>query len=276
MIKKQIFRIVTLIFNNYYGQNLLEFIAKGNLALLGIGNGAGVQKSGEYGAIKSISKYWKGGKYIVFDVGANIGQFRNMASNVLKGRFTEDEFTIYSFEPSKSTYKLLKSNFNNLSAPYLNNCGLGNTLKKSILYYDKIGSGLASQSKRDLSFINIEMGIQEEIEIITLDSFCEEFKIAKIDLLKIDVEGYEMEVLQGASNMISSGLIMSIMFEFGGSNIDTRTFFKDFYNYFEDKGYQIHRITPAGYLFPLWSYKEMYEQFRTTNFLANLKDNKSL
>ena len=48
-----------------------------------------------------------------------------------------------------------------------------------------------------------------------------------IDLLKLDVEGNELLALKGLSDSIE--YIKIIQFEFGGSNIDSRTYFQDFY-----------------------------------------------
>ena len=268
MLLKTLFKATSIPFNNLIGQKFLESLSRGILALSGIGNGAGVDKSGESSAIKNIFRYEKKEHYTVFDIGANKGQFRKMAKETLLGELSNDGFVIYSFEPAKSTFEMLVKNFEEVERPYLKNLGLGKEKKRSTLYYDKLGSTLASQSKRDLSFANIEMTMEEQIEIDTLDSFCIENSISFIDLLKIDVEGYEMDVLQGAAQMIQAKKIKSIMFEFGGTNIDSRTYFKDFYHYFSKLEYKLYRITPLGYLYPLESYKEIYEQFKTTNYLA--------
>ena len=63
-------------------------------------------------------------------------------------------------------------------------------------------------------------------------------------------------------------MVDMVSFEFGGCNIDTRTFFKDFWYFFSEIEFSLFRITPSGYLFPLKSYQETYEQFRTMNFVA--------
>ena len=81
-------------------------------------------------------------------------------------------------------------------------------------------------------------------------------------------KGYELDVLQGANRMLSENRIEMITFEFGGGNIDTRTFFQDFYYSLTEHGMQISRITAGGHARKLSSYQEIYEQFRTTNFLA--------
>jgi hypothetical protein len=73
--------------------------------------------------------------------------------------------------------------------------------------------------------------------------------------------------------MFGDRKIRMVSFEFGGCNIDSRTYFQDFYYFFRDHGMkEIFRITPSGYLVPIHDYREIYEQFRTTNFLVLLGD----
>ena len=60
-----------------------------------------------------------------------------------------------------------------------------------------------------------------------------------------------------------------VTFEFGGCNIDTRTYFQDFWYFFREHGmHRVYRITPTGLLVPILGYREELEQFRTTNFLV--------
>jgi hypothetical protein len=61
-----------------------------------------------------------------------------------------------------------------------------------------------------------------------------------IDYVKIDVEGWELSVLQGFGDLVYNMRV--IQFEFGGSNIDTRTFFQDFWYFFKDHNFSIYRI----------------------------------
>jgi len=61
--------------------------------------------------------------------------------------------------------------------------------------------------------------------------------------------------------------IQIIQFEFGGCNIDTKTFFQDFWYFFKENGFAIYRISPKGPLL-LDKYREADETFRTTNYVA--------
>ena len=61
--------------------------------------------------------------------------------------------------------------------------------------------------------------------------------------------------------------ISVIQFEFGGCNIDTRTFFQDFWYFFQDNGFDIYRVSPIG-LIKVKKYNERDEIFTTTNYIA--------
>ena len=140
----------------------------------------------------------------------------------------------------------------------------------SILFSNESGSGLASLTKRKLDHLEIDFNIEEEIRLIQFkDYWNEEINSEFIDLFKIDVEGHELDVLKGIGEKISN--IKLIQFEFGGCNIDTRTFFQDFWYFFNKNNFKIFRISPFG-LIELSKYKEIYESFTTTNFLCLNKE----
>ena len=237
-------------------QNMLEKLVFLCEYFMGMGSGSTTSSSGE----KCVFNLLKGDTIIVFDVGANQGQFAREALDNVNATAT-----IYSFEPSQSTYEMMKKNIKD-KRHHTFNIGLGKSKSIMNLYYDDIGSGLASLTKRDLASHDIVFNKSEEVTIDTIDNFCEENKIEYIDLLKIDVEGHELDVLNGATSIFEKTKI--VMFEFGGCNIDTRTYFKDFYKFFLEKDMILYRITPSGYLHRIEQYKELYEQFTTTNFVA--------
>ena len=83
--------------------------------------------------------------------------------------------------------------------------------------------------------------------------------------MNLDVEGHELDVLEGFGKLILKTKL--IQFEFGGCNIDTRTYFQDFWYFFLERNFIIYRITPRGFL-RIRSYKEKYEFFQTTNYIA--------
>ena len=140
--------------------------------------------------------------------------------------------------------------------------------REAVLHFNSVGSGLASLTKRRLDHFGIDFNKSEKVEISTIDNYCSENAINHIHLLKIDIEGHELDALAGARRMFDKKSIDIVTFEFGGCNIDTRTFFQDFWYFFSEINMKMFRITPSGYLYPIESYNEIYEQFRTINFIA--------
>jgi FkbM family methyltransferase len=225
------------------------------------GKGSGAWTT--YDEAKSIAHYVKKlgiSEVVAIDAGANVG---NWTASML------EEFpsaTILAFEPSQAAYLEFKKRFEENKKVQIFNLALGNQNKTSKLYSDKSGSGLGSLTKRRLNHYNIEFSHDEDVQIETLDTWIENQNLPKLpNVLKMDVEGHELEILLGASNTIAS--IQLVQFEFGGCNIDTRTFFQDFWYFFQGLGFSMYRLSPNSPI-PVEAYSERDECFRATNYLA--------
>ena len=149
------------------------------------------------------------------------------------------------------------------------NIALGDQTGKGSLFADSEGSGLASLYDRDLKNHGVVMKEQEQVQIDTVENFCQQQNIQQIDFLKLDVEGNEYKTLLGADKMLTENKIKFIQFEFGGTDIDARVFFRDFYKLLSPQ-YNLFRILKNG-LQPIPAYNEADEIFITTNYLAVLK-----
>ena len=134
------------------------------------------------------------------------------------------------------------------------------------LFADAEQSGMTSVYNRDLQHINVSFTQHEVAAFTTVDAFSVDAGIGQIDLLKIDVEGHELAVLKGAARMIDEGHVRFIQFEFGGTSIDSRTYFRDFWQLLSPR-YTIYRIVGNG-LRRIDAYTEFLEIFVTVNFLA--------
>lgn len=243
-------------------KNLFRLSLRG----MNIGTGADFLNDGELNVLHHIKKQYSFNEHVViFDVGANIGNY----SQKIVNEFINVNFQLYSLEPSREPFFNLNKRFKNNPNLRLYNIGLGNRNTVKTLFYNKNKSGLSSVYNRRLSHFGIEMNLKESIELRTLDSFCEERKIKRIDFLKLDVEGNEFKVLEGAKKMIENNAITFIQFEFGGCNIDSRIFFQDFWYLLSPK-YRIYRILKDNFV-EISEYEEVDEIFLTTNYLATLK-----
>ncbi len=236
-----------------------------SLTGLNIGTGSRPGESGELWVLDQLKRSLPDTRpAVIFDIGANVGDY---AAEVLT-RFKQLE--LYCFEPSAKTFEMLSRNLARDPRSKLFNIGLGAIEEIADLYSDAETSGLASVHNRRLEHLNIQFRPVERVSIRTLDSFCREQAIRHIDLAKLDVEGHELKVIQGGQQFIASKSIDFVQFEFGGTNIDSRTFFRDFY-YLLEPHYRIYRILKDG-LAPVRGYSERCEIFMLANFLCVSKE----
>lgn len=244
-------------------QSIFRALYLVSLEGMNIGRGADFKDSGEKYVLDYINNHLKDlNNLIVFDVGANRGDY----SVLLKKTFGS-KATIYSFEPSKYTYNELKRTTEGLDNINTYNFGFGREDSELTLYSDSNGSGLASVYKRRMAHYEVNLEKEEVVEIKKIDTFCQEQKIDRINFLKLDIEGHEFKALEGAGQLLKSKKIDFIQFEFGQCDIDSRTFFQDFYYLLKDN-YRLYRILKNG-LYPITDYNETAELFRgTTNYLA--------
>jgi FkbM family methyltransferase len=203
---------------------------------------------------------------ILFDVGANVGDY----SIALAGHFNEAK--IYSFEPNPETFNQLKRNTVTIANIMPINFGLGNAEKSTEIftYEDDSISQHASVFANVLTDLHKAKRVKNfSINITSIDRFCKKNEIDKIDFLKIDTEGFEFEILKGASQMIKSGSIHVIQFEFNEMNIISKVFLNDFYNLLPN--YDFFRLDTER-LIALRDYDPINEIFRFQNIIAIRKD----
>lgn len=245
-------------------QPLWERLNRLSLVGMNIGPGGDLRESGELWVLDHVAARAPA-RPVVFDVGANQGHYATAILDRFRG-----EVELHCFEPSAATFAILQRTLDARAGVRLNHFGLGATEERVALYSNQDGSGLASVYHRRLDHFGIDMKATESIRLRRLDDYCREQSIERIHFAKLDVEGHELSVLRGAKAMIVGRKIDYIQFEFGGCNIDSRTFFQDFF-YELSGGYKIHRVLRRG-LAAIDRYRETLESFTTTNYLAISRD----
>jgi FkbM family methyltransferase len=238
-------------------------LARFFLATQGLGWATDVKDSGELLAAKSILLSSTSAP-VIFDVGGNVGEF---TGGLLK-TFTNASF--YIFEPSSSHYKLLEERFLGKDVVRLVHAGLSNQSGKIVLHKEKEITGLATFLDRDLDYLGIKQSICENVQIIKGDNFFLENNIERIDYLKIDVEGWEMPVLEGFEECFRMRKIHACQFEFTSAQIERRENFRDFYRFFIDRGFYLNNIRPDGTLRLIDQYEEILDSYLASNFCAIL------
>ena len=169
--------------------------------------GRTIYERGDY-STSNIDFILNGIKYnnedIFIDVGANIGWH-----SLTLERYRKELKNIYAFEPDPLNYSLLTENMrlNNSSRIIAINKALSDAKGKVTLYKDE------DKNPEKHSILPIFNDGSETVDAITLDEFIKEYNInKKIKLLKIDVEGYEYQVLLGAKSALkyTENLIIKI------------------------------------------------------------------
>jgi len=192
-----------------------------------------------------------------------------------KGTYTEQIIkkvpacNVVIFEPAETNVELLRRKFSEAPNVKIEQCAVSNEVGDATLYSNEDGSGLASLTQRRLDHFGIDFDNTESIKTIKFEDYWKaELKSQNIDICKIDIEGHELDALAGFGEAIKH--VSVIQFEFGGCNIDTRTFFQDFWYFFQEHGFELYRISPIG-LIHIPRYRELDEFFSTTNYLAKRK-----
>jgi FkbM family methyltransferase len=130
----------------------------------------------------------------IIDIGANIG----FVSTLFAAYNTAAR--IYAIEPGKMNFKYLKNNVskNNLMNVFPRNfaCSDSNYLTD---FFENSAWGYL-----DINQITSDGSLSNITEVKTVDSFVSEERLERIDLIKIDVEGFERQVLSGMNHTLSS------------------------------------------------------------------------
>jgi FkbM family methyltransferase len=209
-----------------------------------------------------LKKYLKPG-FIVFDVGANIGEWSIMAFQ------SEPNIHIFAFEPLPIAFNSYKKKLQtSLAKAELFQLALSDHLGRAEFYHCTARSTLSSLFRRDI--FSSKKTEKISVELDTLDHFCTIHHINKIDYLKIDTEGGEISILQGAKNLLKNHYVTALQFEYGGCYKDAGTTLKEAMQILTEAGYVIFRIIPNGLMYiPAWDLS--LENFQLCNYFAILQ-----
>ena len=211
-----------------------------------------------------LNTVWGRSLDVIFDVGANVGQFAREVRHELPAA------TIYSFEPHPQSFeKLSQAVAGGLNHPQC--LALSDRIGNVTFYeYGSEGEGSLINSLVPNARFPVRFGYQSQaitVQSTTLDHFCASHDIGRLDFLKIDVEGAELSVLKGGAGMLRRGKIMAIYFEFndlepepgtsGGSLMPIARYLDEFglryactYTDFLLQGDQLHVVANALFVLP--------------------------
>lgn len=230
--------------------------------LMGKGSGTGWALSQEISSAVSLIER---DNPVVFDVGANTGEWTAQMEK------SSPNARIFMFEPSPHCQKLLSDLL--LPNATLIPCAIGESNGESFLNFSSGTDGSASLHKREDSYFQGKEYAQEKVSVKTIDSVIQEQEIDFVDFMKMDIEGHELFALKGAEMALKSRKIGALSFEFGSGNINSRTFYRDFWTLLTEAGFEIYRVLPCGKLVRIEAYYEDLEYFRgVSNYFAKLTE----
>lgn len=212
---------------------------------LGVLNYSSDWLSGELSLLSTILREIDVAGANVIDVGANVGNF---SQAVLAG---SQRLGVVAFEPHPRTFAQLQDNlahWRDSPRLTLHNLAVGTEAGTLELFdYEGEGSSVhASVYAEVISQMHRQAPVAHQVKVVSLDAVDLAGSIA---LIKIDVEGHELAVLQGARQTLASHRPRYIMLEFNEMNTKSRTFLKDVVD--AVPGYEPFRILPGGRLLPL-------------------------
>ena len=150
------------------------------------------------------------------DIGANVG---DMTIKALK---SYPQCQAICFEPVTQTFTTLTQNLTDYAGRHtLFNLGLSNSQEKIDINITNFhgANSILPQSELHKKVTGVVEVAKEQIQLVKLDEISKEFPSNKIDVMKIDVEGFELNVLQGGYNFISANVDV-IMIEIAPYRID--------------------------------------------------------
>ncbi|MDP1625099.1 MAG: FkbM family methyltransferase [bacterium] len=218
--------------------------------------------NGEADFVNNIGKLYAKKSLVVFDIGANRGEYTDMIIAATKDSLR----SLHLFEPQGTCLKLLSEKFGNGQVARLNNFGLSDKETSATLYKDVDASGLASVHKRNIDHFNIHMDMTEQISLRKASDYIKEQNVQHINLIKIDVEGHEIQALSGFGGFLNSENVDFVQFEYGGANLDSHTSLMDLFNFFESRGFKVCKMMPK--CLEIRSYDPRLENFFYQNYVA--------
>src|SRR5437867_13004736 len=131
---------------------------------------------------------------LIFDVGANRGQ------TIEQFRRYFERPLIHAFEPGRSAFAELQRRSAGISDLVLNNTALG-ARAESRSFLDNDHDDMSSFLEPSVTAWG-EIKSRYPVDVITLDDYCEARGIGRIDILKIDTQGFDLQVLAGAQRLM--------------------------------------------------------------------------
>lgn len=191
------------------------------------------------------------------DVGANVGYF-----TILAAPLVGDTGSVIAFEPERHNFELLERNvaLNQYGQVVLNNCAVGadeggtarlniNPLNhggNSLLPFSHYAAGAHTETIEQIRSQYADADLYQDVPVRSLDAYFKEALPGSISLMKIDVEGFEREVLRGMSSLLKKRAARAVICEVNNAETRAAVFAR-----MAEAGYLPHRVSFEGAVTPI-------------------------
>ena len=207
------------------------------------------ETNGEYWLISQLSA-----KPLVYDVGFNTGDF---SREVLRLR---PEARVVGFDPARAMQRLFVQNFGSDRRLKFESIALADKSGEAQFYdSDSMSSSLAPDRSDQISAYTVP--------VKTLDDYVADSS-ERIELLKIDAEGFDLNVLEGASRILKEQKIDLFLFEYADGWLNNRRLLRDAARYLDGKPYTLHRLF-NGFISP-FAYDFRHERYDLGNMFIGI------
>jgi len=170
----------------------------------------------------------------IFDIGANTGEW----AATIHEHFPEA--TIYAFEPLSNCFAKLSEKEKTIPNLIAFNFALGDTPGKVPIYRSSQASSSSLLPMSDLhkkAFPHTKKLTREDVEVRTLDQMSKGLEIEKNIFIKIDVQGFELNVLRGGKTMLNRARVLLVETSFH-TLYDNQPLFDEVYSFLKTIGFR--------------------------------------
>lgn len=207
-------------------------LKKSNLSYI---NGLNFAETNFVLELEAILHQFSNKPIVIYDIGAACGEFSSALSKV------RSVVKIHAFEPQPDSYFKLKEKLKANQKVQAHNIALGQTYSKLDMYINNWSnsSSLLPLAKETNEIINgIETQHKIEVEVFPLDDYVETNNLALPNIIKIDVQGFEYEILKSGKNCIRHAeyCILELSFK---TLYENSPLFDDLYQFMRDNNFQL-------------------------------------
>lgn len=196
------------------------------------------------------------------DVGANRGEWSRRA--VSEARARQKALTVHAFEPHSGTRAMLEDAVAALPEVKVEALALSNAAGTASFYSPAAGAGTSSlhPASGDPA---------EEVTLTTLDAWSQRYRCDRIAMIKIDVEGFDALVLEGASRILADGLVDVVQFEYNWRWLLNSRSLHWVFQFINDKPYILGKLVRDGIIsFDRWHFE--LDRFFEGNYVLLRRD----